>query len=101
MLIKGMEQKYMDLRRSKLRILCQIQNAADTNPAADTVSTIINPLHSLFSNIELILGNRTISDANGFYAHRAYMETILFGDTHADASEMEKVCWNKDTPGQI
>ncbi len=99
--VPGLDQQFLNLSRSEVYIVVQIQTAAGANPGANTVSTINLPLHSLFSNVEVIVGDKTISDANGLYPQRAYMETLLDTNPDSENSELQKELWYRDTPGQF
>lgn len=99
--IPGVDNLYMDLSKSYMMVLAQIQTAAGAAPAADTVGPINNVLHSMFQSVDVELNGKPVSDANGLYPFRAYLETILSYEDDAAESQLQLGGWYKDTAGQL
>ena len=58
-------------------------------------------LHSLFSNIEVELCGKQISDANGLYHYRAMFETLLSHSQDMKESQLQAALWVKDKAGSM
>jgi hypothetical protein len=89
----------MDLSRSFLYLRVKITQANSANIAGgDEVGPINLPIHSAFSHMELELGGRVISDSNGLYPYRAYLETLLnLTGGEQQLLQLESALWKKDT----
>ena len=100
--IPGSEQLYLDLSRSYLYVRAKITNEDGTNiPANAQVGPINNTIHSLFSNVDVELNGKSISDANGLYPYRAQFETILTYNEDAQQSHLQAGLFWKDTAGHM
>ncbi len=96
--VPGADLLYLDLAESYLLVTAKIQTAANADPAADAEVGPINlTLHSLFSNVDVDLGGKMISDPNGHYPYRAYLESLLTYDREAQESKLQCAGWYKDT----
>lgn len=74
--ISGSNDKYVDLSQIKLYIKLEIKKS-DLSIGDKKISTVNNLLHSLFKNIEVKIGTKTISNSNGKYTYRAYLENLI------------------------
>jgi len=93
---------YLDLNKSYLYVKCKITKPDGTNlAAADRVGPVNLTLHSLFSNIDLELCGKQLSDPNGLYAYRAMFETLLSYGNDVKESQLQAAMWFKDTAGQM
>ena len=100
--VPGTDQIYLDLSRSFIYLKGKITSAAGGDNAADVeIGPINNPLHSIFSNVDIELGGKLISDPNGLYPYRAYIETLLSYSKEAQESLLQTAIWSKDTPGKM
>ena len=101
-LVPPTENIYLDLSRTYLYVRAKIINPNGTNIAAGTeVGPINNTLHSLFSNVEVELCGKRITDANGLYPYRAYIENLLSYGKEAQEHQLQSMIWYKDTAGQM
>ena len=101
-LIKGDNRLYLDLNNSKLEVECKITNADGTNIAADVdVGPTNLTLHSLFSNVEVLVSGQKISDPNTLYPYRAFFETLLSYDRNVAGTRLLTEGWMKDTTGHF
>jgi len=97
-IIPGSQNLYLDLAKSYLYIRCKITTPTNDNPANDIQVGIINlPLHSLFSKVDIELGGKLISDSNGLYCYRAYIETLLNSGMDSALSQLQSELFEKDT----
>ena len=100
--VPGSDSLYLALSKSYLYVRARITDANGVNIGAnDEVGPINLPVHSMFSNIEVELGGKVISDTNPMYAYRSYLETILNYNRDIKEAELESAIWSKDTPGHF
>jgi len=69
--------------------------------AEDGVAPINNFVHSIFQNLNIELGGRTITDSSNYYAYRAYLETILSHTQNALNTQMTSSLFHLDEPGYL
>ena len=62
--------------------------AGGDNAANVEIGPSNNPLHSVFSNVDIELGGKLLSDPNGLYPYRAYIETLLSYSKEARCSRI-------------
>lgn len=63
-------------------VTAEIRNQGDTSLAADAeVAPCSNFAHSMWRDIEIKLGNTTISGRNSLYPYQAYIDNIFFAST--------------------
>ena len=67
------------------------------NGATVEISPINNPLHSVFSHVDIQLGGKLISDPNGLYPYRAYLVTLLSYSKEAQEKLLQNAIWSKET----
>ena len=100
--IPGVPNLYLDLAISELYVRVKIVRSDGANLAnTDLFGTINLTLHSMFSNVEVELGSKVISDPNGLYAYRSYLETLLTYSPEVQNTYMQKELWYKDTAGEM
>lgn len=100
--IPGNSDYYLDLAQSVLKIKAKIVKA-NGNPLADGAS--VGPvnlfLHSLFSEVQVSLGDRIITPSTNMYPYRAYIETLLNYGPAAKGSFLTSALYAKDTAGHM
>ena len=93
---------YLDISRSFIYVKGKIIDATGGDNAATVeIGPLNNPLHSIFSNVDIDLGGNLISDPNGLYPYRAYIETLLSYSKEAQESLLQTAIWSTDTPGKM
>ena len=65
------------------------------------VAPVNNLLHSLFSRVDVMLSEKTVSSSDYHYAYRAYVETLLNFGTNTKQGELTMSFWHKDTSGHF
>ncbi len=101
-IVPGTDLQYLDLSSSDLLITAKIQTPANANPGNGIEVGPINlTLHSLFSNVEVELGGKSVSDSNGHYPYRAYLEFLMSYDKNYQETQGQIAGWAKDTAGQM
>ena len=100
--VPGSGDDYLDLAQTQLLISAKIVKpdgtALDANQAVGPVNLFI---HSLFSQIDVALNDKLISQSSNTYPYRAYLETLMNYGTSALTSQLTTSLWYKDTSGQM
>ncbi|XP_078144002.1 uncharacterized protein F54H12.2-like [Centroberyx gerrardi] len=100
--IPGDGEKYLDLNDTLLHLRLKITNADGTDLAQDTAVSIINyPLNTIFSQCDVILGDRLISQASATHPYRAMIETLLNFSEDTLKSQFSAGLFYKDTAGAM
>jgi hypothetical protein len=63
--------------------------------------TLHNYLHSLFSQVDVLLNGTLITSSINTYAYRAYIETLLSYGTDAKSSQLTSALFYKDEAGKM
>ena len=100
--IPGDGEKYLDLNDTLLHIRLKItrndgQDLEDNAP----VSLINYPLNTLFSQCDVILGDRLISQSSATHPYRAMIETLLNYSEDTLKSQFSAGLFYKDTAGAM
>lgn len=93
---------YRDLNNTLLEVTCKVAAQNDANIAADLAVAPVNlTLHALFKSCEVLLNGKRVSDANNYYAERAYIEKLL--NCPEKVLKTRGVCegWYKDEVGKM
>ena len=89
-IVSGIGEDYMDLNNTILEVKACIKTTNNSPvDAAVAVAPINNTLHSLFSQIDVLLNNVDVSSATTTYPYRAYIETHLNYGTDAKKSRLQ------------
>ena len=68
----------MDLNNSKLEVRGKLMMPDGGNIATGTRVVLVTlPLHSLFSSVNMKIGEKVDTESNNLYPYRAHMETII------------------------
>ncbi|MCJ8741299.1 hypothetical protein PDJAM_G00068980 [Pangasius djambal] len=96
--IPGDGEKYLDLNDTMLHLRVKINNADGTDLADAAVVGLINyPLNTIFSQCDVILGDRLISQSNATHPYRAMIETLLNFSPDTLGSQFSAGLFYKDT----
>ncbi|XP_062975022.1 uncharacterized protein F54H12.2-like [Elgaria multicarinata webbii] len=100
--IAGNGEDYMDLNNTLLYVCCKIVNPDGTNLAAAAEVGLVNyPVASLFSQLDVTLGDRLISQSNNSYPYRGYFEAVLIYSEDTLATQFSSGLFYKDIPGEL
>ena len=105
--IGASDNEYLDLQQSFLYLTCRITNgdgnlltppAGAEDPPDD--ATFVFPINYFFAtqfkNVEIILGNTTVSSSDTLYPYRSYIETLLsYGNISNE--QLKSSLFSKDT----
>eukprot|EP00057_Strongylocentrotus_purpuratus_P003423 XP_003726621.1 PREDICTED: uncharacterized protein F54H12.2-like [Strongylocentrotus purpuratus] len=95
-------EEYTDLSQSLIHLQVKVVNGDGTPLAEDAQVGPTNMfLHSLFSDVDLMLNDRLITPSTNTYAYRAALETLLTYGPEAKESQLTSALFYKDTPGHM
>ena len=92
----------MDLNNSKLEVRGKLTKPDGSNIAGGTrVRVVYLPLHSLFSSVNMKIGEKVVTESNNLYPYRAHMETII--NYQEDVLKPRMLCegYDADTATQM
>ncbi|XP_067406036.1 uncharacterized protein F54H12.2-like [Emydura macquarii macquarii] len=99
--IAGNGIDYMDLNNTLLYLCCKIVKGDGTALARDAAVGLVNyTVASIFSQLDVTLGDRLISQSNNCYPYRAFIEAVLNYSDDTLATQFSAGLFFKDTPGQ-
>ena len=76
--VSGSAGLYRDLSNSYLQVKCKVVQASGAALAVDAAVAPANLLlHSLFSNVSVVMNTKELTEKDSNYAYRAYLETLL------------------------
>ncbi|XP_068098235.1 uncharacterized protein F54H12.2-like [Hyperolius riggenbachi] len=100
--ISGSGEYYYDLNNTLLHITCRILKADNTLLQDGARVALVNyPIASLFSQLDISLGDRLISTSDNLYTYRAYIETLLNYNAQTLATQFTAGLFYKDTAGHF
>ena len=95
--VGGAANLYRDLSNSYLQVKCKVVQASGAALAENAPVAPVNLLlHSLFSNVSVVMNTKELTEKDSNYAYRAYLETLL---TYSDEVLKTRGCvtgWFKD-----
>ncbi|KAK3107250.1 hypothetical protein FSP39_010272 [Pinctada imbricata] len=82
--------EYLDLRRSRLYLRAKITKGDGTALTASEKTGIINlPLQSLFSQIDVFMNGKCVTQNANFYPWKAYLKVLLTNGMSASQSQLQ------------
>lgn len=88
---------YTDLSESRLYLKCRVVDAAGNLAGQDAAVGPVNMcFHALFSKVDVILGDRLITQSSDTYPWKAGIETLLNFGTEAKGSQLHSIGYYKD-----
>lgn len=101
-LVTPIEGRMPDFSRSQLLIRAKITKSDATKIDAGAHVSVVNiPIHSMWSSIEVFLGDTRISDANSLLPYRAIIETLLGYRKEELETLKQTAIFAKDTAGSM
>jgi len=98
----GGDRNYVDLNNTKFEVRVKLTDDAGGD-IADTkkIGVANDTLHALFSNVDMELGDKPITESNNLYGFRSVLETVL--NYPKDVLETRMICegFVKDTAGKM
>lgn len=100
--IPGDGEKYLDLNDTMLHLRVKITERDGSNIPPDAGVALINyPLNTIFSQCDVILGDRLISQSSATHPYRAMIETLLNFSEDTLKSQFSAGLFYKDTAGDM
>jgi len=102
--VPGTGHEYIDPAHTLLLVKGKIvkEDGSDIVDADNSDAAPVNYLlHSLWSQVDVSLNQKLISQSSMTYPYRSYMESLLAYDTPAKNSHMTMRMWYKDTAGYM
>lgn len=100
--IPGDGERYLDLNDTLLHLRFKITNEDGTNLAPDAVAAPVNyPLNTFFSQCDVVLGDRLISQSSATHPYRALIETLLNFSGNTLESQFSAGLFYKDGAGAM
>lgn len=102
--IPGSGSEYLDVAHLLLYVKVKIVNVDGKDFTADDKNdaAFVNyPMHSIWSQADLSLNQKTITQSSMTHPYRCYKEALLAFDTPAKNSHMTMRAWYRDTPGKM
>ncbi|TWW81835.1 hypothetical protein D4764_01G0016500 [Takifugu flavidus] len=100
--IPGDGDRYLDLNDTLLHLRVKITNPNGSNLANDAAVGLINyPLNTIFSQCDVTLGDRLISQSSATHPYRCMIETLLNFSPDTLSSQFTGGLFYKDTAGSV
>lgn len=102
--IEPMLDRYVQLNRAALEVVCRVVNEDGTDISAwEDVCAPINLLGScMWENVEVFLNGQSFGGSAGMNAgYKAYMNTLLSYDMDAASTHLHTSFYHRDTPGEF
>lgn len=98
--IPGDGSKYLDLPDTLLRLQLKVTRADGSDVPAHEHTGIVNYAQNcIFSQVEIVLGDRLISQSSATHPYRAIIETLLNFSDATLKSQFTAAMFHKDTAG--
>ena len=99
----GSSTQFVDLNNSKFEFKIKITkaNGSEIDNENDSVGPINLLFHSLFSMVEMEIGDKKVTDPTTNYAYRSLFETIINVPKHTLNTRLLSEGWYKDTAGKL
>ena len=95
-------KEFLDLAQSYLYLKVKVSKADGSNLDDTSKVGFANyPITSLFNQVDIILGGKSIFSAANTYAHHSILEVLLNYDKEAAESQLVCGLFCKDTAGQM
>ncbi|GFS87163.1 uncharacterized protein TNCV_1130481 [Trichonephila clavipes] len=96
--ISGSAEDYIDLSQAQLYVKAKIVKV-DNTPITkdDTIGPVNLFLHSLFSQVDVSLNDRMVSNSSNTYPYRSYIETLLNHGYDSKTSQLTAELFYKDS----
>ncbi|GFV39432.1 uncharacterized protein F54H12.2 [Trichonephila clavipes] len=96
--ISGNAEDYIDLSQTQLYVKAKILKVGNTPITKDdTIGPVNLFLHSLFSQVDVSLNDRVVSNSSNTYPYRSYIETLLNHGYDSKTSQLMAELFYKDS----
>ncbi len=96
--INGSPDDYIDLKQTMLVVRCSASKDDGTTAlgATKSIAPVNNFMHSLFSDVSLVLGNKQVEGGTFMYPYRAYLHNLLTYGSATKKGLLRAAGWVKD-----
>ena len=96
--VSGATADYLDLSNTYLHVKAKVLRQDGTAPPADAVVAPVNYwLHSLFSQVDVLLNDTLVTPSENTYPYRAYIESTLNYGREAKTTHLTTALYYQDT----
>jgi hypothetical protein len=92
---------YIDVSQIYLYLKVKIHKKSTATVDEDDIGPVNNFMHSLFSQVDVLLNGKTITPPSNQYAYRSYITNLLNYGRDAKESHLTTSLWYKDTAGDM
>lgn len=95
--------KYTDLSETLLEVEVDILKSTDQRRVltTDECAPVNNFLHSLFRDVQILIGDEKVSGNADTYPYRCYLDNLMNRTMTEKATWMYNEMWHQDTPGHF
>ena len=97
-LIPGDKDSYI---RLDIQLYVRVSSSGNNVEVSDHTGVTNNLLHSLFSQVNVVLNGTTITQSSGHYNYRSNLETLLTYGTDAAATHLTNAYWYRETDDML
>ncbi len=96
-LVNGSADDYIDLNQTMLVVRCSVtKDDGSSLGATKTIAPVNNFMHSLFSDVSIVLGDKQVEGGNFMYPYRAYLHNLLTYGSSTKKGLLRAAGWVKD-----
>lgn len=101
--INGSMDDCLDLNNTMLMLKAKVVNAAGNANllAIDNIAPINNWMHTMWSDIQVAIGNKVIEGGNHHYPYKSYLMNLLGHNAGSKNTHLQASGWFKDTAGKM
>ncbi|XP_030831447.1 uncharacterized protein F54H12.2-like [Strongylocentrotus purpuratus] len=100
--VAGTAEEYVDLSQTMLAVTAKITNPDNTNLAQEAPVGPVNLfLPSLFSQVDVMLNEKLVSQPSNTYPYRAMLESIMHYGKETKDSQLTQQLYYKDAAGKM
>lgn len=101
-MVAGSSDEYLDLSETLLYVKASVKRVdGERKEATEFVTPVNNFLHSLFSQVDVMLNDTVVSASSATYPYRAIIETLLSYGQDSQRGKLTAQCFYKDTAGHM
>ena len=102
--VSGATADYLDLSNTFLHVKAKVLKHNGDNPPDDldgNLAPVNYWLHSLFSQVDVLLNGTLVTPSENTYPYRAYIESTLNYGREAKTTHLTSALYYQDTPGHL
>ena len=100
--VSGATADYIDLSNTFIHVIANVlRQDGSPAPAEAAVAPVNYWMHSLFSQVDVLLNDVLVTPSENTYPYRAYIESTLNYGLEAKSTHLTAALYYKDTPGKL